>query len=118
MCDNLYTKMIDCPAHPTGRVHWWDPRKHQAILFCAGSKWAGVWECQATGDSDACEHDQGWHIESVTVPTMRNGEYDDYEREVYVCDLCEETIDLDVADPLVDRQEAIDDMAIMEALGK
>lgn len=122
MCSELYTKMIDCPAHPNGRLHPWS-RKHQAILFLRGSKWAGIWECQATGESDSCEHDQGWHIEHFsdyrpTPQEIDNGTDHDIDWDQYVCDLCEEPIDLDVADPAVDAYEARIDAEIDFARGK
>jgi hypothetical protein len=49
---------------------------------------------------------------------MRNGEPDQYETEVYVCDSCNCAIPLDTASPAEDRADAQADMQIMAALGK
>lgn len=112
-----YVKLIPCPAHPTGRARWWDPRRHQAILFCTGSKWEGIWECPVTGESDSHEHGdyeietvESWPTSPVDTP---------YESRIYICggeNGCGMMIEDE--DPDVDRAEALADMEIMEARGK
>lgn len=62
-----------------------------------------------------CLHDEGTHVETVEVDTMRNGEHDTYEVRIYVCDTCDAEVD---GDPDADRADALADMQIMEALGK
>lgn len=115
-----YTKFIPCPEHPGGRAHWWSIRRHQAILFCWPGKWAGIWECPVSGASDSHEH-ADYDVESVTSDHMGFEGHYQTESDVYVCGGptgCGVTIDPDVADPYVDRADAIADMQIMEALGK
>lgn len=112
-----YSKTIPCPEHPNGRAHWWSLRRHRAILFCQGSRWAGIWECPITGSSDTHEHSD-YDIETTenwpTSPTDIPQEY-----EIYVCggpDGCGVVIEGE--DPAADRYDAMVDMQIMEALGK
>lgn len=53
-----------------------------------------------------CEH-ENMHTELVTTNYINSsGDPDQYDTVVYVCDDCDETIDPDVADPALDRQEA------------
>jgi hypothetical protein len=95
------TKQINCPEHPG---------QHTATLFCAPHEYAGIWECP-TGASD--EHDHaaaGYDTEVFTVDTMRNGEHDQYEETGYVCALDGTPISSDVADPALDRAEALAEM--------
>lgn len=63
----------------------------------------------------ACEHGAGQHVETVEMPTMRNGEYDTYDVRIYVCDTCDAEVD---GDPDADAYDAMVDSQIMEALGK
>lgn len=90
-----------------------------AALHQYPHKFAGIWECENAqcGASGSCEH-ESTHVESVTTDYMRNGEHDQYETEVYVCDACNCTIPPDEADPAIDRTDALADMQIMQALGK
>lgn len=53
-----------------------------------------------------CAH-QDLEIETVEVDTMRNGEHDTYEREIYVCADCGIQVD---GDPELDAAEARADM--------
>jgi hypothetical protein len=89
------------------------------ITWKRGSRWAGVWECVGVcGTSDSCEHPDT-RVESVQVDHWPTPDIDNsYDRDVYVCNICDETIDLDQADPAVDAYEARVDSQIMEALGK
>lgn len=88
-----YTKLIDCPEHPNGRAHWYSLRKHQAILFCEGGRYAGIWECPVTGSSDSHDHyeaaDAGLAeiiVEDTEVDTLDGrGEHTTYPSSVYVC---------------------------------
>lgn len=68
----------------------WDPCPEcggSTTLYQEPSQYAGIWECQACGVSDSCEH-ESTHTESFTVDTMRNGEHDQYEAPGQVCDDC------------------------------
>lgn len=62
-----------------------------------------------------CTHDCGSHVETVEVPTMRNGEYDTYEQRIYVCDDCDADVD---GNPDLDRAEMLAEMQADEARGK
>jgi hypothetical protein len=44
--DDNYAVEIDCPIHIT----------HKAKLFTNGHRYAGIWECEVEGDTDACPH--------------------------------------------------------------
>lgn len=122
MTDNAFAKFIDCPAHPDGKVHWWDPRKHKAILFCQGGQWEGIWECPRTGESDEHDHYPHLEVETVEVTYWSTPDIDSsYNTEVYVCGGaggCGHQLSPDEASPAEDRAEALADMQIMEALGK
>lgn len=58
------------------------------------------------------EHDGNcMEIETVEVTSFVTPDIDNsYEREIYVCKVTGEDIDLDFADPAVDRAEALEDM--------
>lgn len=116
-----FAKMITCPEHPNGRLHWWSLRKHQAILFLNGSKFAGLWECEPSGLSDIHEHGD-FEIEPIQVDYWPTPDIDrSYDVDVYVCggpEGCGVTIDRDVADPAEDRYDAMVDMQIDMARGK
>jgi hypothetical protein len=109
-----YTKMIPCPAHPNGRVHWWSLSRHKAILFCWPGQFAGIWECPRTGESDAHEH-LDYEIEEVTQDHMGFQGHYQTESEVYVCagpEGCGVTIE--DADPAMDRADNEADRAYDE----
>lgn len=113
MADRVYTKFIPCPDHPNGRAHWWDLHKHQAILFCHPGQYAGIWECPVTGSSESHEH-ADYEIETTedwpTSPLDNPQSYD-----IYICggELgC--GVVIEDADPAVDRQDMLDDMAVDE----
>jgi hypothetical protein len=112
-----HIKLIPCPEHPSGRVHWWS-RKHEAFLFCWPGKYAGIWECPATGASDTHDHSD-YEVETVTADHMGADGHYQTEGEVYVCGGplgCGITIEND--DPALDRHEAMVDTQVMEALEK
>lgn len=44
--DKNHSVQIDCPVHIT----------HKANLFVHGHRYAGVWECPVSGDTDSCPH--------------------------------------------------------------
>ena len=95
------TKTIDCPSHPG---------EHTAELHLYPHKYAGIWECSETGESDVHDHSEHYEIETVTSDHLGiNGHYQT-DREIYVCAIDGVAIDLDVADPLVDKAEAAADM--------
>lgn len=94
MTDANDTKLIDCPEHPGD---------HQATLFCAGHRYAGIWECPVTGTSDSHEHDD-YQTEDVEVPDSPDRS-DGYSYQVYVCGTCGTTIDLDEANPAEDQAD-------------
>lgn len=102
-----YSKLIDCPAHPG--AHW-------AILYEWGHQHGGYYECPR-GDFEEHEHDD-YQIEEAEhlSPNPDSSYY--WVEKYYACGICGAPIDHDVADPEQDRQDAIDDAAIMEALGK
>lgn len=79
----IENKVIPCPAHPTGRAHWYSIFKHYAILYHTPDKYAGIWECMATGESDTHEHNP--IVEEVEDdPT---GPLDDPKPyKIYVCE--------------------------------
>lgn len=88
------------------------------ILNTWGGQYAGIWECinPECGVSDSCEH-EATHIET-TEDWPTGPEDNPQEYEIYVCDDCECAIDLDVANPAVDREDALADSQIDEARGK
>lgn len=102
--DKHYRTEIDCPAH-TG--------KHTAVLYQHGHRFAGIWECPKTGETDSCEH-ESTHIE-ITEDWPSSPVSTPHEYEIYVCDACECVAD---GDPAEDRADALADMQIMEARGK
>jgi hypothetical protein len=77
------TLTVICPEHLL--------EDHQAVLYRNGHKYAGIWECLATGVSDACEHDNT-HTEEIEVDTTRNGEHDTYLTKIEICNACEVTV--------------------------
>ena len=96
-----YTVEIDCPAHGD----------HKATLFQHGHKYAGIWECPVTGESDSCEH-ESHHVEETAVDTFNPvSGHGQYEVQVYVCDACECTVE---GDPAADAAEDRADMAYDE----
>lgn len=106
--DDNYVKQIDCPEHPG---------QHKASLFCQGHRFAGIWECPVTGESDTHEHTD-YEIEDVEVDDSHPDRSDGYTYQVYVCggeNGCGVAIDLDVASPAEDRADAIADQQIDEA---
>jgi hypothetical protein len=114
MAERSYTKFIPCPEHPSGRAHWWDLHKHQAILFCWPGQYAGIWECPVTGSSDSHEH-ADYEVEEVVQDHMGFQGHYQTESEVYVCggELgCGVTIE--DADPQLDRLEAQADYEVDE----
>lgn len=82
--DENYFTWIDCPEHIT----------HKVKLFTYGHRYAGVWECDESGEgiSDSCPH-YDREIEQAT-----NHDGDDFP--VYVCALCR--VDLE-GDPREDE---------------
>lgn len=100
--DKHYTKKIDCFFHETD--------SHQATVFQHGHRFAGVIECDKTGDSDSCEHEETYVDEAVEDHLGFNGHYQT-EHSIYVCELCECTVD---GDPAADRAEDAADMAYDE----
>lgn len=66
---NLSIK-IDCPIHIT----------HKANLFVQGHRYAGVWECPETDDSDSCPH----YDHEVEVTEDNDG----HLSRIYVCAYC------------------------------
>lgn len=87
-----------------------------ALLNRYPSKNSGIWSCSC-GASGKCLH-PAYHEEAITIDYMRNGQADQYETNVYVCDHCNCTVPFDIADPAIDHAEAEIDRQIMEALGK
>lgn len=109
--DANYTKVIDCPEHLG---------KHKATLYCQGHRYAGIWECQLTGDSDSHIH-ENYEIEDVEVDDSHPDRSDGYTSQVYVCgglNGCGETIDRNEADPATDAAEDEADRQADEMMGK
>jgi hypothetical protein len=80
-----YTKKITCPEHGTV--------KHKATLYMHGHKYAGIWECDMDGNSEACEH-VDTHVEIVeSNPTHPLDSI--YNSRVHVCNLCDCTVEID-----------------------
>lgn len=75
-----HSEQIECPAHGD----------HEATLYQHGSKYAGVWECNVTGESDVCEH-ESTHVQESVIdyhdPENAYG-HGQYEINVDVCDAC------------------------------
>jgi|GEM_PF-4417619 len=69
---------------------------------------AGIWECtnEECGATDTCPH-ENLHIEKISTDYMRNGEIDQRDSEIYVCDDCNCAIPLDVANPAEDVSRAL-----------
>ena len=94
-----YTKKIPCPEHGD----------HEATLYCWGHKYAGIWECDVTGESDSHEHTD-YEVEHHEPPPLYPDQQFVYAHDVYICggeNGCGVMIDSDVADPERDRAEAI-----------
>jgi hypothetical protein len=85
--DANYSKNIDCPEHPG---------QHLAILYTHGHRYAGIWECAVTGDTDTHEHGD---YQTDTI------ESDTHTVHVYICGGCGVTIE--DTDPAIDRDEAL-----------
>ena len=62
-----------------------------------------------------CEHDGDTTVETYTHDTMGFNGHEQYETQGYECVGCGEPVD---GDPVEDREEALADLQIMEALGK
>ena len=98
-----YTKKITCPVHAT---RLGDGINCTATLYMHGHRYAGIWECDATGESDSCEHEDR-HTESVeSTPTSPFDAI--YDSEVYVCDLCECTVE---GDPAYDKADMMAELS-------
>jgi hypothetical protein len=112
--DDNYTKLIECPIHPAheARDHHDPDDLHQATLYLQGHRYAGIWECPVTGESDTHEHSD-YEVETVEVDDSHPDRSDGYSYQVYVCggdNGCGVAIDLDEANPAEDRAEALADM--------
>lgn len=117
--DQHFTKQIECPLHPAheARDHHDPDDLHQATLFCQGHRFAGIWECPVTGESDTHEHTD-YEIEDVEVDDSHPDRSDGYTYQVYVCggdNGCGVAIDLDIANPAEDAADAEADRQIDEA---
>lgn len=89
------TTQIECP----------ECGSTDATIYQQGHKFAGIYECNVCGYSDACPHAES-HVEEAVVDYYDPGNYYGHgQREVpiYVCDLCEETLE---GDPAADAAEA------------
>lgn len=106
----LDEKQIDCPEHPS---------EHEATLYCHPHKYAGIWECDETGEgiSDTHEHDD-YQIEEAEHPSSNPDSSYYWTEKYYVCGGCGVAIDRDVADPEEDRLDALAEAQLMEALDK
>jgi hypothetical protein len=100
------TKLIDCPAHPG---------QHQAVLYCYGHQYAGVWECYISGESDSHDHQAAIELgkadrEIETGESWPTGPEDSgHEFSYYICGGREGCgLELD-GDPELDRAEAEDE---------
>jgi hypothetical protein len=81
--DEHYRVEIHCPVH----------EGHEAWLYQHGHRYAGIWECQKTGESDSCEHDES-HREVIEVDVFEPVfGHDTREETVSVCDRCECTVE-------------------------
>lgn len=101
--DKHYTKKIDCFFH--------EDESHQATVYQHGHRYAGVIECDKTGESDSCEHEET-RVEDSAVDTFNpvTG-HDQYDVLIYVCELCECTVE---GDPAADAADDRADMAYDE----
>jgi hypothetical protein len=78
--DEHYTKQIDCPEHPG---------QHTATLYQFGHRYAGIWECPVTGDTDS--HDCQEFKTETAINTYWSQELEDTidaEVAVEVCVGC------------------------------
>jgi len=100
-----YTKSIDCPFE--------GHEGHKATVYEHGHRYAGVIECDATGESDSCEHPDTRVEETEDWPTSPLDNPTPYP--IYVCNICECTAE---GDPREDAHDAMVDSQIMQALGK
>lgn len=92
----------------------------RARLFLYPGKYAGIWECTNLycGASDSCEHDDR-RIETTQVDYWPTPDIDhSYEIEVYVCNNCNSTVPLEIADPAQDEAEADADRQLDYASNK
>jgi hypothetical protein len=120
--DDHFTKEIYCPEHPPYEVRdHHDPEQlHYATLYTQGHRYAGIWECPITGDTDTHEHSD-YEIEEVEVPDSHPDRTDGHSYQVYVCgglEGCGVAIPLEEADPAQDVNEARVDSQIDEMRGK
>lgn len=94
--DQHYTKKIDCFFHKD--------ESHQATVFQFGHRYAGVIECDKTGESDSCEHEELEVEDAVRDyydPSDKHGHGQD-EFQVYVCAECGVQVD---GDPVEDAHD-------------
>lgn len=108
--DSNYTKLIECPEHPAheAKDHHDPDDLHQATLYCQGHRFAGLWECPVSGDSDSHDHSD-YEIVTEEVDDSHPDRRDGYSYQVYVCggpEGCGVAIDRDIADPATDAYEA------------
>lgn len=96
--DKHYVKEIDCPFADG----------HKATVTTQGHRFAGIVTCETCDAEDSCEHPET-HVETVEVDVFEpvHG-HDTRDERVYVCDVCEVTVE---GDPDAD---AADDRADME----
>lgn len=105
--DEHYTAKVDCYFHKG--------KNHTATIHKEPHRYAGIVECDQTGESDMCEHNGEKEIETATTDHLGfNGHYQT-EHEFYICDICGMEID---GDPEEDRADSIADTQTMQALGK
>lgn len=95
--DKHYKEEIDCPLADG----------HKAIVYKHGHRFSGIIECAVCDFEDACEHEHGLHVESVTNDHMGFQGHYQTESNIYVCDICECQADgdpdLDAAEDAADR---------------
>lgn len=80
----------------------WANSKMDTLLML--SDWLEAHEA----DLEGCSHpDDARQVEDTEVDTMRNGEHDTYPVQIYVCGVCNETLEGDpAADAAEDRADA------------
>lgn len=86
--DSNLSLEIDCPIHIT----------HKAHLFIHGHRYAGMWECPESGDTDSCPH--------FDIETEEIEDNDGHKSRIYVCAYCRVAVE---GDPDADAAESDDE---------
>lgn len=72
------TKKFPCPVHGT---------VHEATMYVFPHKYAGIWECDETGESDSCAHNATHKEHHEELPTHIDQQFV-HAHDIEVCNCC------------------------------